>query len=181
MYKYLPTDVYLSIYDIDFTKLYAWGIKNIIADLDNTLLPYYIKEPTPELKEWLSKLKTQGIKFYIISNNKTERIQKVVNLLSIDGFLANAHKPSAQRTKKYLEQQNLSLSETLFIGDQLVTDIKCANNLGIRSILVKTIDLKTQKWYTKINRIREKSIIKRITNINKQLGTKIQQLYEEEN
>lgn len=180
MNKYLPTDVYLSIYDIDFTKLYAWGIKNIIADLDNTLLPYYIKEPTIELKEWLRKVKEQGIKFYIISNNKKERIQKVVNLLDIDGFLALAHKPSPKRTKAYLINQNIKQSETLFIGDQLVTDIKCANNLGIKSILVKTIDLKTQKWYTKINRLREKNIIKRISKINSEMGTKIQRLYEEE-
>ena len=45
------------------------------------------------------------------------------------------------------------------MGDQLVTDISGFNKLGVDSILVKTIDQKNQKWYTKINRLREKNIL----------------------
>lgn len=180
MYKYLPTYVYLSIYDIDFTKLYAKGIRNIIADLDNTLLPYYVLEPTDELKKWISDLKFNNITIYIISNNGKKRIEKVVNELDVSGFLPRANKPNAKKTKEYLKKQNLKLEETIFLGDQLVTDIACANNLGIESILVKTIDLKTQKWYTKINRLREKRIIKQIKKINPAIGNKVNNLYREE-
>lgn len=178
MYKYLPTYVYLSIYDIDFTKLYAEGIRNIIADLDNTLLPYSVMLPTQELIAWKNDLKKRGIKLYIISNNKAERIKKVVDKLEVDGFLAKSHKPSKKRVLKYLNSLNIKLDQTILLGDQLVTDIACANNLEIKSILVKTIDLKCQKWYTKINRLREKSIIKKIININPEIGYKIKSLYE---
>ena len=48
------------------------------------------------------------------------------------------------------------------IGDQFVTDITVAKKIGVDSIIVKTIDHKTQKWYTKINRLREKWYLKRL-------------------
>ena len=77
-----------------------------------------------------------------------------------------------------LEKLGFDLNEVIFLGDQLVTDIACANNLGIDSILVKTIDFKTQKWYTKINRIREKKIIKKINEINPEIANKIKSFKE---
>jgi predicted HAD superfamily phosphohydrolase YqeG len=48
------------------------------------------------------------------------------------------------------------------IGDQLVTDILCANRVGVDSILVKSISRASEKWYTRINRLRDPFIVKKI-------------------
>ena len=64
------------------------------------------------------------------------------------------------------------------LGDQLVTDILGFNRLGLYSVLVKTIDKKTQKWYTKINRLREKKILKNIKKTNSEIYRKIEEIYE---
>ncbi len=177
MYKYLPTYVYLSIYDINFTKLYANGIRNIITDLDNTLLSYHEFKPTAKLVDWINDLKSAGFKIFIISNNNEKRLKEISTLLGVSGFLAKANKPNPQKTLAYLTKMGLKREETLFLGDQLVTDIACANKLKVQSILVKTIDLKNQKWYTKINRLREKSIIKKIQKINPTIAEQIKGLY----
>lgn len=168
MKRYIPTYVYLSIYDIDFNKLYAEGKRIIISDLDNTLLPYYEPLATKELKEWKNSLDQMGFKFYIITNNNDERIKKLLPSFQIDGYLTKAKKPSPKKLLSYLSELNISLNEVVFLGDQLVTDIACANRAGIDNILVKTIDWKHQKWYTKINRLREIFILKKMLKIDKE-------------
>lgn len=178
MNRYIPTFVYLSIYDIDFNKLYASGKRIIISDLDNTLLAYHQVEATPELKEWKKKLDDMGFKFYIITNNNDRRIKKLLPSFNIDGYLTKASKPSANRLLKYLKVNNLNKDEIIFLGDQLVTDIACANKAGIDSVLVRTIDWSCQKWYTKINRAREKNIIKEMYKIDKEKAIMINSFKE---
>ena len=178
MSKYTPTFVFSSIYDIDFSKLYAQGKKIIISDLDNTLLPYYETKANDALIDWKKRLNDSGLKLYIITNNNENRILKLQETFNIDGYLTKANKPSPKRLKEYLESNNIKLEETIFLGDQLVTDIACANNLGIHSILVKTIDIKHQKWYTKINRLREKRIIKMMMKENPEIAKAILELKE---
>lgn len=173
MSKYTPTFVFSSIYDIDFNKLYAQGKKIIISDLDNTLLPYYDTKATSSLIAWKKKLNEAGLKLYIITNNNDSRILKLKETFNIDGYLTKANKPSSKRLEEYLKNNKIKLEETILLGDQLVTDIACANNLGIQSILVKTIDIKHQKWYTKINRLREKRIIKKMMKENPEIACAI--------
>ena len=76
---------------------------------------------------------------------------------------------------KYIDNK-IDKTKTIGLGDQLVTDILGFNRLGVYSILVKTIDKKTQKWYTKINRLREIKILKEIKKINPNIGRKIEEL-----
>ena len=85
-------------------------------------------------------------------------------------------KPSKKALKKIMKKHNVKNNQIAVIGDQLVTDILGFNRLGVYSILVKTIDKKTQKWYTKINRIREIKILKEIKKINPNIGRKIEEL-----
>lgn len=166
MNKYLPTYVFNSINDIDFNTLYEQGKKVILFDLDNTIATYNQLDPTKSHLEFNKMLHNIGFNIHIISNNKGPRIKRFVENFVVDGYLTNAKKPFSKNTSLYLEKNNIKKEEVVFIGDQTLTDISCANNLCIDSILVKSIDRKTEKWYTKINRIREKCIIKRLSKKN---------------
>lgn len=174
--KYIPNDVFCTINDIDFNKLYEEGYRFIISDLDNTLASYQETKPTDELIKKINEIQKIGFKFYLVSNNNSVRISLFNSILKTDGFLAKANKPKIKKLEKYLSDNNINKNETIGLGDQLVTDILGFNTLGVYSILVKTIDKKTQKWYTKINRIREKAIIKNIKKINPKIGRKIEEL-----
>ena len=66
------------------------------------------------------------------------------------------------------------------IGDQLVTDILCANNVGVESILVKSISRESEKLYTIINRWREPFIIKRYWKKNPEYAAQIYEMIKKE-
>ena len=174
--KYIPNDVYKSIYDIDFSKLYEDGYRFIISDLDNTLASYKENLPNNLLLNKIEQIKKLGFQFYLVSNNNSTRISTFNEVLKTDGFLSKANKPKTNKLETYLIENEIDKTKTIGLGDQLVTDILGFNRLGVYSILVKTIDKKTQKWYTKINRIREIKILKEIKKINPNIGRKIEEL-----
>lgn len=175
---YTPKCVVNKFNELDFNKLYDEGYRIIISDLDNTLAPYTMITPTEELKEEIGKIKRMGFKFYLISNNKQERIEHFCHELGLDGYLAKAKKPNPTKLQQFLQSQNIYTEDVIALGDQLVTDILGFNRLNLYSVLVKTIDKKTQKWYTKINRLREKKILKNIKKSNYEIYRKIEEIYE---
>ena len=59
-------------------------------------------------------------------------------------FIENAHKPSVRNYLKAMELLGTDTGNTIFIGDQLFTDIYGAKRAGIRNILVKPIDPKEE-------------------------------------
>lgn len=164
--KYIPTYCLKSVLDVDYNKLYELGKRIILTDLDNTLISYNYNYATKELICLNDLLREKGFKIFIVSNNNEKRIVKFMETFKIDGYLIKAGKPSAKKINMFINNNNFSKNEIIFIGDQLVTDVACANNVGIDSILVSTIDVNSQKWYTKINRMREARIIKNISKIN---------------
>ena len=108
-----------------------------------------------------------------------KRVETFVQNLNVDGFLYYASKPFKAKLKKYINKNNIDLSTSIGIGDQLLTDIKVFNTLGFYTILVKTICHKSQKWYTKINRLREAKIIKNIKTENLIIGEKIEKICQD--
>ena len=54
-------------------------------------------------------------------------------------YVYNAHKPSTKNYKKAMEIMGTYTDNTLFIGDQLFTDVWGAKRAGIGNILVKQI------------------------------------------
>lgn len=165
MEKYLPTAIANTVYDIDFVTLYEKGKKVILFDLDNTLATYQELTPNDKTIALGQKLKAIGFQIYIISNNHEKRIKKFTTTFSVDGYLTVAHKPFIKRLDKYLKINKLAKKEIVMIGDQLVTDIACANKLGVDNILVASLSRDTEKWYTKLNRLREKRIVKKIIKV----------------
>ena len=176
--KYIPNYVYKTIYDIDFDTLYASGKRIILSDLDNTIAGYDELEASEKCIEWNKILKEQGFKIYLVSNNNDTRIKKFSIKFYIDGYLSKARKPFTKRLEKFLKENNIKKEEVISIGDQIVTDIVGFNSLGVDTILVKTINQKKQKWYTKINRSREKRILRKIKKVDCIKYNQIKELYE---
>ena len=59
-------------------------------------------------------------------------------------YVYNAHKPSTKNYKKAMEMMGTNQKNTLFIGDQLFTDVWGAKRTGIANILVKPIHPKEE-------------------------------------
>jgi len=154
-------DIYQkSIYMIDYQKLINRGIKCILFDLDNTLVPPSFKHPTKKVKEFIEELKGMGFKLIIFSNSSYQRVKVFKEELGIDAYYW-VRKPKSKKFIKVMEKYRYDVSEVAIIGDQIVTDILGGNNVGITTILVNPISPK-EKWVTKFNRWREGRILARL-------------------
>lgn len=180
MYKYIPTMLAQNVYNIDFVTLYEEGIRNILFDLDNTIATYEEHIATPEHIAFFQQLKRIGLNVYILSNNRKKRVYQFIEGLGVDGALSHAQKPFTKKIANYLQKNAIPIEETVFIGDQILTDISCANRLGVKSILVQSISRQTEKWYTRINRQREKKVIQIIGKENPQLANELMKMITKE-
>ena len=59
-------------------------------------------------------------------------------------YIYKAGKPKTGNYKKAMMQMGTDVSDTIFVGDQIFTDIYGANLAGIRTILVKPIHPKEE-------------------------------------
>lgn len=163
MERFLP-DVYSqNIYKVNYDKLKDKGIKCLLFDLDNTIVPFSIKKPTLDTIELFTKLKEKEFKIIIFSNSPKFRLKRFKNSLNVDVF-GNARKPHKKSFIEILKKYHYTESEVAIIGDQLLTDIIGGNNVGITTVLTTPLD-KDPIW-TKINRIREKNIMKKLKENN---------------
>ncbi|USS87594.1 YqeG family HAD IIIA-type phosphatase [Fructilactobacillus hinvesii] len=151
-----PTWMVRSVFHISPQKLKQHGITTVLADLDNTLIPWNNKTSTEKLKQWMQALHAVGIKLVVVSNNNPRRVKKAVADLQLP-FVAHALKPFPLGIKRVLKQGHLQRNEVVMVGDQLLTDVFAANNAKIRSIWVKPL-VKTDLLPTRINRRLEKVV-----------------------
>ena len=131
-----------SAYEIDYEGLYELGVRGLIFDIDNTLVPH--GAPADERAEKLfERLKAIGFQACFLSNNQEERVAGFNKNIQAH-YIYNAHKPSVKNYKKAMELMHTGTESTVFIGDQLFTDVYGANRAGIRTILVNPIHPKEE-------------------------------------
>lgn len=168
MERFIPDIYQKSIYTIDYNKLKNRGIKCLLFDLDNTLVPASVKVPNKKIKELFTELKEKEFTIVLFSNSPKKRLAPFKEELEIDA-LASAKKPLSRSFLKVMRQYKLTVSEVAIIGDQLLTDIWGGNRVGITTILINPVS-KKDMVFTKINRAFEDSIIKKLRS--KELFTK---------
>lgn len=139
---FYPDERMNSTYDIDFEKLYEEGYRGLIFDIDNTLVPH--GAPADDrAKELFARLKKIGFSCCLLSNNQIERVTMFNNDVKVH-FIENAHKPSTKNYLKAMELMHTDLTTTMFIGDQLFTDVFGAKRCGMANILVSPIHPKEE-------------------------------------
>lgn len=131
-----------SAYEIDYEALYARGIRGLIFDIDNTLVPH--GAPADDAARALfARLHGLGLETCLISNNQAPRVEPFARAVGSE-FVCNAHKPSTKEYRHAMQRMGTDTASTVFIGDQLFTDVWGANRTGIESILVSPIHPKEE-------------------------------------
>ena len=158
-----PTEYYTSTYSIDFGHYYRMGYRGILFDIDNTLVPHNAMSDERSCT-LLEELRRAGFSVCFVSNNKEPRVADFVSELHVDGlpdviYVFKAGKPRKHGYCDAMRRLGTTPGNTLFVGDQLFTDIWGANRAGIHSILVKPID-KKEEIQIVLKRILERPILK---------------------
>ena len=140
--RFYPNEYINSVYDIDFKKYYEEGVRGIISDIDNTLVPHGAPA-TEEIVKLFEQIHNMGFETCLISNNKESRVKPFAEKTNSQ-YIYNAHKPSRKNYIKAMEIMGTKKENTIFLGDQIFTDVWGANRCGIKSILLKPIDKKEE-------------------------------------
>lgn len=137
MERFYPDHEAQSAYAIDYEGLYRKGYRGVIFDIDNTLVPH--GAPADERAAALfGRLKEIGFQTVLLSNNKEPRV-KMFNDGVGSKYIFKAGKPGRAGYEKAMEMMETGTENTLFVGDQLFTDVWGAKKAGIATWLVKPI------------------------------------------
>ena len=141
------------------------GVRAVLLDIDNTLEPYEHSEPGEQVLCWLDSLREAGIGTAIVSNNNQARLDLFNKDIQMPGF-AKAGKPFPKNLYRAMEMLGADRDSTIFIGDQILTDVWAAHNAGIRAILVPPINDR-RDIFTKFKRLLERPIQKKYDRIHR--------------
>jgi HAD superfamily phosphatase (TIGR01668 family) len=138
-----PKQIVDNINEVDFKKLRQMGIKALILDIDDTLLPRQSNDITPELFSWVMARKAEGFKLCLTSNSRhPARVEYIGQTLGLPA-MAFGFKPLPFAFWQSLKILNTTAQETTMIGDQLFMDILGANLVGIHTIFVRHLTPET--------------------------------------
>lgn len=142
MRKLYPKRYFDKKEDIPFEAYYEMGYRGVLFDIDNTLVPH--DEPVDDKAYALvEKLKFIGFGVCLISNNDEERVRTFADPLDVK-YTYKAWKPSRKGYRQGMQVLGTNLENTLFVGDQIFTDIWGANRANMYSILLDPINPKEE-------------------------------------
>lgn len=139
---FYPDEWLDSAYDIPYEQFYQKGMRGIIFDIDNTLVPH--GAPADERAVQLfERLRAIGFHTCLLSNNKEARVAPFAGQVDSD-YIYKGRKPERSGYRQAMRRMGTGERSTMFVGDQLFTDVYGARRTGIYSILVKPINPKEE-------------------------------------
>ena len=138
-FLFLPAIITDTLTDITPDLLTERGIRLLMLDFDNTIVPYTTSTPEPLMEQWLLDMRQTDIQLCVVSNSKKERVKIFCANYGIP-CITHANKPFTKGIKECLAQFDIPAAEAAIVGDQIFTDTLGGNLAGIIPILVKAID-----------------------------------------
>ena len=154
-----------DIYCITPEYIKEKGVDAVILDIDNTLVPYEIAEPTDEVRAWLTSLSEAGIKIAFVSNNHAPRVELFNKTLGYPAF-PDSGKPFKKACRAAMEAMGSKPENTAIIGDQVFTDVLAGRNAGLAcAFLVKPIKDKKNLFF-RAKRLLEVPVLKKYKKLH---------------
>ena len=124
--------------DLNPENLKKHGIRFLMMDFDNTIVPYTTDEPTEKMDAWLKEMAASDIQLCVVSNSRSDRVKIFCDRYGIP-VITRAKKPGTRGIFEALARFGYAQDESALVGDQIYTDTFGANNAGVTPILVKAI------------------------------------------
>ena len=125
-----------SVVGITPEMLVKHGLKGLILDVDETIVPVGQQTLDADVQAWAEDIQTV-VPLSLVSNNVGyERIRLIGESLDVP-YIASAGKPSRKKLRKAADAMGLPLDQIAMVGDRLFTDVLAGNRLGLFTILVQ--------------------------------------------
>lgn len=136
-FSLIPHQIFGRYADITPAYLRERGITLLLSDLDYTLAPKSVRRPDQPLRDWISELSKAGIRFMVVSNNRSgRRVREFCADLGVP-YQGHAGKPSAKGLKAAMARAGTDSAHTAMLGDKLLTDMLAANRAGVLALMVE--------------------------------------------
>lgn len=136
--RFFPDERYSSAYEVPYEQLYEEGCRGLIFDIDNTLVPHGFPADEKAI-QLFARLHRIGFHCCLLSNNNRRRVAPFARAVKAR-YQCMAMKPFRAGYMKAVRKMGTDIGNTVFIGDQLFTDVWGAKRIGMRNILVDPID-----------------------------------------
>ena len=137
-FSLLPAMICDSVFNLAPAFLKANGIRLLMLDFDNTIVPYTTNVPTDKMRLWLETMLESDISLCVVSNSRNDRVRKFCEEYGL-ACVTNAKKPFSKGIRECIEMFEIDSEFCALAGDQIFTDVLGANCAGVGSILVKSI------------------------------------------
>lgn len=138
-FSLLPVMITDRLTDLTADFLREKGIKLLMLDFDNTIVPYTTSIPTQQMESWIRNMMVSDIALCVVSNSHKDRVKLFCKQYGMD-CITHANKPFSKGIRQCLDRYGYSPEQCALCGDQIFTDTLGANCTGVRSILIKAID-----------------------------------------
>ena len=152
-FPFLPTVIAGSITELSPAFLRSRGIKLLMLDFDNTIVPYTTNTPTEEMGRYLAMMAASDISVCVVSNSRRDRVKHFCKAYGLD-CITHAKKPFSKGIRQCLDKYGLPEENCALVGDQIYTDVLGANCAGVQSVLVSAID--NHNFWLKARHVLEK-------------------------
>lgn len=149
-----------NIYEIDFGRLKAEGIKCVMFDLDSTVMVSKSGTFLAETIAWFNTF-IKDFEVAIISNNPNKNYIERASKYAPCRVIGHARKPNPEVAKQYLESIGVDPKEAVMVGDRPLTDILVGKRLGCKTILVGSINDAKENFLIKFVRALERITIRK--------------------
>lgn len=163
--SFIPDKIFNNINEITAYIIKDEGIKGLVLDIDNTMAPKHVALPDDLLIKWITGIRKEGIKLFVISNNNHGRVSKFAEALDLP-FICSGMKPFPFSFKKAVMAMELTPKEVAAVGDQIYTDVWGAHTAGLIAWLVMPVDIKETLSF-RIRRHFEKPFINKYYKLRK--------------
>lgn len=130
-----PDDLFANVTLITPEYLKAHGITALVLDVDNTLTTHGSQDLPPEVENWLTLMRQEGISLTIASNNFKKRVEPFANRVGLE-FVSFSLKPLTRGLRRARAKFGVPKSQMALVGDQIFTDCLAANLYGVLMLLV---------------------------------------------
>jgi hypothetical protein len=150
-----------AVQELSLDRLRTMGLDALLLDADCTLKRYHGEECSPEVAEWIARMRDGHIGLCLVSNGLGPRIERFADKIGLP-FVARALKPLPWGCRRAIRQMGFTPARTAMVGDQVFADVMAGRWAGLTTILVDPIHPEQEPWFTRLKRGPERFVLGRI-------------------
>lgn len=130
-----------SLCEVDLDALRSRGIRAILLDLDNTICRWKCDDVSESTEAWITRARERFALCVVSNSIRPKRLNRIAQGLGIPavGRWGLGRKPFGGGIRAALKLLGVPASETVMIGDQIMTDVLGGNRMGLHTIWVRPL------------------------------------------